>query len=399
MSSSNRKILFLIFSPLFTKGGHSKNFINLIKHLEPEIKKFNFKAYIVSYNNSSKEKTDNLNNISENSFFNSYKVLIKKRFFPSGKTIFRASEYILNVIRTILIIFKNKPDIVYAYSEKTLYLVYSLKKLFKFKLIYDMRGDIIDELRVRGAAQSYINRLSKTNSKALDSTDLVFSVSSFNNLDSKLKIVPKYNYYDGELFRYDEVKMRKKKKELKLEDKFVFVYTGNAHYYQFLDGTINLFSQFLKKHPDSYLIIITEYEFSKFTDLLNSYKIPENGYLIKSLLQKDISELQQMADIGFMLREDLPLNQYSFPTKFAEYLASGVPVLMTPHIKSIVPIVIENNLGEIIEIKDDYSSEIDKIYLKFKNNLLIKERCAEFAKQELMWQKKSVDIFNFIRNI
>jgi len=399
LSLNNKKILFLIFSPLFTKGGHSKNFLNLIKHIEPGIKKNNFTGSIISYNNTSSEKADNIIKISNTSYLNSYKVKIQKRIFPSGNHVFQIVELISNFIRTSLYILINRPDIVYAYSDKTLFFVSPLKKFFKFKLIYDLRGDYIDELKAQGASKKYISTLSKMHSRALNSVDLVFSVSSSFNIPSKSKFVPKYNYYDSGVFKYDECSMIKKKKDLKLEDKFVFVYTGNAHYYQFLDGTINFFSQFQKKHRDSYLIIITEYDFDKFKNLLNNYNVPESSYMLKSLPQNEISELQQVADIGFLLRENLPLNHHSFPTKFAEYLASGVPVLMTPYIYSIAPMVTENNLGVVIDIKNDYSSEIAKIYLKYKNNLTVKDHCSQYARKELMWQKKSIDIFNDIINI
>jgi hypothetical protein len=399
LSLGNRKILFLIFSPLFTKGGHSKNFLNLVKHFEPEIKKNNFTADIISYNNTPGEKADNIDKISNTAYLNAYKIKILKRSFPSGSILYQLAELVLNSFRTGFYIFANRPGIIYAYSDKTLFLVSPLKKFFNFKLIYDMRGDIIDEVKARGASNKYLAILSKKYSKSLNSVDLVFSVSGSYNTKSKSKVIPKFNYYDGEIFKYDESSMLKKKEELNLADKFVFVYTGNAHYYQFLDGTIHFFNQFLKKHSDSFLIIITEYDFVKFSDLLNKYKIPEACYLIKSLRQNEISELQQVADMGFLMRENLPLNHHSFPTKFAEYLASGVPVLMTPFIYSISPMVTENNLGAVIDVKNDYSAEIENIYIKFKGNLLVKKHCSKFAGENLMWQKKSIDIFNDIVNI
>ena len=193
--------------------------------------------------------------------------------------------------------------------------------------------------------------------------------------------------------------MIKKKKELRLEDIFVFVYTGNTHYYQYLEGTVKFYSQFLEKYNDSFFIIITEHDSSKFISLLDKYNIPAANYLLKSLPQNEISDLQQVADMAFLLREDLPLNHHSFPTKFAEYLASGVPVLMTPYIYSIAPMVKENELGEVIEIKNDYSEEIEKIYLKYKNNLSIKDHCSRFASEELMWQNKAKFIFDIINKL
>ena len=129
---NKKKILFLIFSPLFTKGGHSKNFINLIKSLEPEIKKHQYKAYIISYNNTGKERIYNYNQISNTAYFNTYRVRIMRRLFPSGKVLFQVAEYISNFLRTFYFILFKNPDIVYAYSDKPLYIVSPLKKFFKF---------------------------------------------------------------------------------------------------------------------------------------------------------------------------------------------------------------------------------------------------------------------------
>lgn len=370
-----------------------------MKHFEPAIIKNIYTAFIISYNNTGEEKADNIEKIPDVPFLNSYKIKILKRVFPSVKVIFQVLEYIFNFFKTTLSIFIIRPDIVYAYSDKPLYLTFPLKKIFRFRFVFDMRGDNLDELKARGASKKYLSVLSKIHSKAINSTDLVFTVSSSYKINSKAKILPKFNYYDGEVFRYNEAQMLEKKKELKLEDKFVFVYTGNTHYYQFLDETVRFFSQFLGKHNDSYFIIITEHDSSKIISLLQKYCVQEKNYLIKSLPQSGISELQQIADISFLLREDLPLNHHSFPTKFAEYLASGVPVLMTPYIYSIAPMVKENNLGEVIDIKNDYSAEIEKIYSKYKCNLTIKSNCSGFAREELMWQNKAISLFEIIKNI
>jgi hypothetical protein len=399
LNSNRKKILFLIFSPLFTKGGHSKNFMNLIKNIEPEIIKNDFKASIISYNNNSDEKSENNIKMKDFPFLNIYKVKLLKRIFPSGKVLFQLGEYIMNFLRTLFYVVLHRPDIVYAYSNKPLYIVAPLKKMFGFKLIYDMRGDTLNEIKVQGASEKYIRRLTKQHNGALAKTDLIFSVSSSYKVNSKARLEPKYNYYDGDIFFYDESMMIKKKEELGLKDKFVFVYTGNAHYYQFLDGNIHFFSQFLKKHEDSFLIIITEYDFSIFEKILEKYLVPEDKRLFISLPQNKIAEIQQMADMGFLIREDLPLNNHAYPTKFAEYLASGVPVLMTPYILSIAEEVRNNDLGEVIDLKENYTGEIDKIYSIYKNNLIIKKKCSEFAKRELMWQKKAIDIFNIIRNL
>jgi hypothetical protein len=244
--SSNKKILFLSFNTIFSKGGHSKNFLNLIKHIEPELKRNNFTAYIISYNNTADEKADNIHKISKTVFLKSYRIKIFKRFFPSGNVVFKISEYIINFIKTLLYVIIYSPHIIYAYADKPLYMTFSLKTFLKFKLIYDMRGDILDEQKVQGASKRYLSILSKIHTKALNTVDLAFTVSNSYNINSEVELIPKFNYYDGEVFKYDESSMFKKKRELQLEDKFVFVYTGNTHYYQYLEGTVKFFSHFLE---------------------------------------------------------------------------------------------------------------------------------------------------------
>jgi hypothetical protein len=72
---------------------------------------------------------------------------------------------------------------------------------------------------------------------------------------------------------------------------------------------------------------------------------------------------------------------------------------MTPYIHSISPMVISNNLGEVIDIKDDYSEDIELIYKKYKNNLSCKKHCCQFAQKELMWQNKAKLFFKIIDGI
>ena len=66
---------------------------------------------------------------------------------------------------------------------------------------------------------------------------------------------------------------------------------------------------------------------------------------------------------------------------------------------SIAPMVKKNNLGEVIDLKDDYSDEIELVYKKYRFNFNKKVWCSQFAKAELMWQSKAKDIFNIIHKL
>ena len=395
----NKKILFLIHSPLFTKGGHSKNFLNLLKYLAPLIKENGIQANIVSINNSPEAKDRNEREILAYDYLDVYNISFLKRLFPSGKLLYQGLEFIVNLLNMFVLLSKIKPDIVYCYADKPLLIMSKFKRLFNFKIVYDMRGDTVNEMKVQGNNKLKVFLTERNLLKALVRTDLVFTVSREYKTNIVNCIEPKYNYYDGDIFEYNQELAKIKKVELGLQDKFVFVYTGNAHYYQMIEETIRFFGQFYLLHKDAYLIIITEYEQDYFKKLLDYNKVPNSAYFIKSLPQAKISDIQCVADMGLLLRADLPLNHHAFPTKFAEYLACGVPVLTTPHIHSISPMVLENNLGEVISLKEDYTTEIELIYSKYKHNYNLKQHCNSIANSELMWQIKAKDIFNLINNV
>jgi glycosyltransferase involved in cell wall biosynthesis len=84
----------------------------------------------------------------------------------------------------------------------------------------------------------------------------------------------------------------------------------------------------------------------------------------------------------------LPLNHEAFPTKFSEYLASGVPVLITRHVHTLAEMVDKNGLGEIWE-DDESEQEVQKRILTYHSNNEVRERCAAFARENLSWQTKA----------
>jgi len=225
----NKPIIFLLYSPLITSGGHSKNFINLVRNISKAVEKDKVKAIIVSYNNFKNHLSNNREKIKKAHFLNAYQVELYYRLFPSGRTIYQLCELIVNIIKTIIILIKNRPVIVYCYADMPLLITSLFKNILGFKLIYDMRGDIINEWEVKGKSKFKIFLLKNYYNFAIKKTDLIFSVSSTFRKGDNLNIVPKFNYYDSDIFGYNEKHSKLIRKELNLEDKFIFVYTGNAH--------------------------------------------------------------------------------------------------------------------------------------------------------------------------
>jgi hypothetical protein len=400
-SASKRKtISFYKYRAIFRDNGDQTNFSNIVKFLKPHLDSNNYKVNIISFNNYNSSIETNQKDVYQNDYLEGVRFLSFKRLFPRKKILYQALEMVINIIRFIYSIIKYRPDVVYAYGD-TPFFIASLSKLFlSYKIVYDKRGDYIDELGRIGTSKIKLRCLKKI----LDYSErrMAFSyvvADTYINDQNKNKIFPKYNYFDKNVFYYSEEEMLVKKAALNLSDKFVFVYTGSSSFYQMVEETVLFFSKFNKVYKDSHFIVITESKHNDFIRYFKKYNVPEDSYAVNSMSQKELCNLQMIADMAFLLREDLPLNRNSFPTKFAEYVASGIPVLSTEYVDTIVPMIKNNGLGEIIDLSKENPNIYKEIYERYFSNLKIKQVCADYSNEHLQWQKKSFDHFEQIDTI
>ncbi len=158
----------------------------------------------------------------------------------------------------------------------------------------------------------------------------------------------------------------KTRTELELKEKIVFVYCGSALKWQKVPEMIKLYANVKKAGiMDGHFLIITN-EKDKFRDMLR-----EEGLLGEATILKanhhDIPSLLPAGDIGLLLRDNNIVNKVAAPTKAAEYLACGVPILATYGIGNVQGLLEVNGAG--IEITLDLERELPKI-LAFVHNVV-----------------------------
>ncbi len=172
-----------------------------------------------------------------------------------------------------------------------------------------------------------------------------------------------------------------------LTERFVVAYVGSAVAYQLPRQSITLFGQIRAVMPKAFFLGITQSP-QVFRELLSEQGVPEEDYLLKSLTHEQVMETLQMGDVGLLLREESLLNQVSSPTKFAEYLLCGLPVLLTPAAGDFAVIAQTNNLGHIVDLD---SLRVDQALLDFLLSVQSKrqdylKRCRDYAQAKLSWE-------------
>ena len=163
-------------------------------------------------------------------------------------------------------------------------------------------------------------------------------------------------------------------------NKTVVIYSGNCQKWQNIDLMLETIKN--NKHGLLEYIILTG-EPTVITKKIGEFGIDENLWNISVLSVKplDLPQYYSKAHYGFILRDDIVVNQVANPTKMLEYLSFG-----------IIPIVKSPRIGDFLHYGYEYL-----LYTDFKTELNPQKssRNVEIAK-EIMRSK--VDLEAFVLN-
>lgn len=174
---------------------------------------------------------------------------------------------------------------------------------------------------------------------------------------------------------------------LSLNDKFVILYTGALKKgYQKADRILTFFSAVKTILPQSFLCLLSP-DMEKGNELCEQAGLSKKNYMIKYVPHQEIGRYMQVGDIGLLPRENKVLNHVSSPTKFGEYLASGVPVVLSPNVMDAAQIVHKKGVGCVNNTWSDVSTNMQNFLLSVLNEReMWYKRCRQFVQNYYTWR-------------
>ena len=129
---------------------------------------------------------------------------------------------------------------------------------------------------------------------------------------------------------------------LGLEDKLVLAYLGTVVRYQHIaDGFAAFCREAMRarRGADIHVLCITPHLDPMRRQLVEA-GIPDRAVTIVSVPQRAVPDILCAADAGFLIREGSVVNRVAMPVKLGEYLACGVPVIVSR---------VDGWVGELVE--------------------------------------------------
>ncbi len=132
-------------------------------------------------------------------------------------------------------------------------------------------------------------------------------------------------------FFFDPDVRGRARRALGLEDRFVVVYSGNLRgRWQVPERLVEAFAFIRQARPSAFFLVLApEGDRAKIEPHLRRAAVSPADHRVLSVAHGEIASYLCAADVGLLLRDRHPMNEAAAPGKFAEYVLSGLPIVMT----------------------------------------------------------------------
>ncbi len=351
---------------------------------------------------------EKLNLIKELKFeLNQYHVGWRHLRYHNNPRIFAAVYDVLcGLLNGFILIKKYRLNIVHARGYVSGFIASWLKRLLKIKFIFDMRGFWIEEKVDAGfwRKDSISYKIAKNMEKSmlslaervivLTEKAKLFLESCAVKSEKQIAVIP--TYVDLKMFS----PLKESKKDF-LQNKVVILYSGSIGTFYAFKEMVEFFKIFREKEENAFFLALINNEQQAAEDVLKSHGIGKESYKVLALSHLEVPEWLREADVSLMFYRRNNSYAGCCPTKFAESLACGVPVIINKDIGDCDEIVRKEGVGFVAEdFQEPTFRKISDDFLSFrkergKGNIDI--RCRSVAENLFSLEtgiKRYLELYN-----
>jgi glycosyltransferase involved in cell wall biosynthesis len=235
---------------------------------------------------------------------------------------------------------RNRIEMVHARSHIPATIALALKRKFGIKMIFDVRGLMAEEyVDARHWPKDGLRyRITKTVERRIfAATDAVVTLTE--------RIWPIIKEWDGlkgreihhavvpccvdlSLFKFDEQQRARLRSELNLGNRLTLVYSGSLDGWYLTEEMADFFASVVGKQNDAHLLWLTMGSRDRVRQLMSERGIKEDNFSIHSVAPKEMPSYLAAGDVGISFIKRCFSKLASSPTKNAEYLACGLPIVI-----------------------------------------------------------------------
>ena len=260
---------------------------------------------------------------------------------------------------------ETKFDLVHARAHIPATIALALKRKFGIKIIFDVRGLMAEEYvdAQHWPSNGLRYRVTKATERVIfTETDGVVTLTEriwpiikewegLKGRDVPHAVIP--CCVDRSLFKFNREQRERLRAELGLGDRLTLVYSGSLDGWYLTEEMADFFSKIVRKRNDAHLLWLTMGSRDRVRQLMSARGISEDHYSIRAVSPKEMPSYLAAGDIGMSFIKRCFSKLASSPTKNAEYLACGLPIIVNAGIGDSDRLAEETDAAILIEDLND----------------------------------------------
>ncbi len=280
-------------------------------------------------------------------------------------------------------VIENNFDYIYYRSITAAPFGRMLAKAAKGKSVYDVRAALAEEVSarsrwkvkariIRNMVKSEIKKSSRIGAVSYKLKDYI------TELTDRKDVVVIPSCFNRENIYFDEEGRSFVRNNYGIkDDEIVLCYSGGVSGWQRIEDIIHLFKLCVDADKRIKVLVLTN-EVDKLGEIIRSVSLPESRYKLISVAHAEIRKYLSAADLGVVLREDNVINNVASPIKIAEYLACGLPVVMTEGIGDYSNLLPREGLALKLNEKNSLEQQVID-YINSIHFKQVKEKASHYA--------------------
>lgn len=254
----------------------------------------------------------------------------------------------------------EKPNIIQIHDPELLLFIGIIKK-HKIKIVFDLHDDLVEQILekeyIAKNIRKYISKVTEIVMKYfLKRVDGIITAAEYMTNIYKI-----YNKNAITLWNYPIENKIEKKIKYEIKNKIKILFIGTAYTGRSIEDLCEVLSKNEYNNKYSFTIIgnTSQQLQSNISRYVNKFELNIIKYIDYDELYKNIKNF----DIGFVCDYNYKRNKYIIPIKLLEYMAAGLPVIISnmPMIENIVK---KYNNGYIVDLKEKnrFENVLNRIY-------------------------------------
>jgi hypothetical protein len=135
---------------------------------------------------------------------------------------------------------------------------------------------------------------------------------------------------------------------LEVEDRCVIVYSGSIDGWYLTEEMADFFATIIRKRSDAFFLWLTQSHRERLQSLMSSRGMAAADYKIVASTPSDVPAYLAASDVGLAFIKPCLSKVASSPTKYAEYLGCGLPLIINAGVGDSDALVNEHQAGVLI---------------------------------------------------